>query len=95
MHAHRQRVIHTLVHTSTHTESDTHACTYVRGQKYRYISTIESAGSDDDQGNMFSTFRMRNGEEYTVYNKDGKRYYVDWETQVSILINLYIFYYNI
>ena len=55
----------------------THAC---------IISSIESAGSDDDQGSMFSTFRMRNGEEYTVYNKDGKRYYVDWETQVSVCL---------
>ena len=51
-----------------------------------HIYTLESAGSDDDQDNMFSTFRMHNGEEYTVYNKDGKRYYVDWETQVGNFI---------
>jgi len=33
---------------------------------------------------MFTTFRKHTGEEYTVYSKDGKRYYVDWETQVSV-----------
>ena len=64
-----------MTHTHTHTQIRT-----------LHIYTLESAGSDDDQDNMFSTFRMRNGEEYTVYNKDGKRYYVDWETQVGNLI---------
>ena len=62
---------------------------------YIIISSVESAaGSDDDQGNMFSTFRMRNGEEYTVYNKDGKRYYVDWETQVSVYFIFQLQIYN-
>jgi len=45
------------------------------------VSSTEAPAGDEEQ-DMFTTFRKHNGEEYTVYSKDGKRYYVDWETQV-------------
>ncbi|XP_065897255.1 kinesin-like protein klp-3 isoform X2 [Dysidea avara] len=44
------------------------------------IESSEAPAGDEEQ-DMFTTFRKHNGEEYTVYSKDGKRYYVDWETQ--------------
>ena len=35
-------------------------------------------------GHMFELFRTYDGEEYTVYvREDGKRFYVDFEEQVS------------
>ena len=82
---HRHMLTHTRTHTHTHTHTHAHTHTYTHTCIFKCIFAVESPSSDDDQGNMFSTFRMRNGEEYTVYNKDGKRYYVDWETQVNII----------
>lgn len=51
-----------------------------------HLPTVqESSGSGaEGAGNMFELFRMHDGEEYTVYTReDGKRFYVDWEEQVS------------
>ena len=84
-HIHTHLYTRTCMYTCIHTHAHTHTHTTHKHSLHYCMVVVESPSSDDEQGNMFSTFRMRNGEEYTVYNKDGKRYYVDWETQVGII----------
>ena len=49
------------------------------------LTTVQENGLDGAPGNLFELFRMHGGEEYTVYTRDdGKRFYVDWEEQVSV-----------
>ena len=45
-----------------------------------------STGVDHPSGNMFELFQTSDGREFTVYvREDGKKFYVDWEEQVSVL----------
>lgn len=49
------------------------------------LTTVQENGPEGAAGNLFELFRMYDGEEYTVYTReDGKRFYVDWEEQVSV-----------
>lgn len=45
----------------------------------------QSPTGEMNRRSMFELFRTYDGEEYTVYMRDdGKRFYVDWEEQVSL-----------
>ena len=51
-------------------------------------SSVARCVSNDDHtpsaSNMFELFQLSDGREFTVYvREDGKRFYVDWEDQVS------------
>ena len=48
-------------------------------EKLEEFSPMNETGRD-----MFELFHTYDGEEYTVYTRDdGKKFYVDWEEQVS------------
>ena len=52
-------------------------------------TTGELSAISEISGSMFEMFRTYDGkEEYTVYVRedDGKKFYVDWEEQVSIVL---------